>query len=398
MYNNSIVNLLNNAEIINIDMNTELEVYEYFEKALNNIETKKILSSLFIWFNQNITDNDKKILTNNNFLLELYKNGNSELLIPNQISKLKIFASEHYYELFINLKKMTLNKIEPINQEFINNFQFYNYLTKTNNKIEVESNNKLIKVFFKYSLNELLKTIYDLFIDYKKKYDNFLIDEKYNKLINTYIKDYIDINYEKIFKNNSNYSNVYLNYNKKFYLNNKNFYYNNNLNEKNNYMKKLFENNKNNYYYKIFNFSFDTIDINNYKCYIDLFMIILNYYNQLIIENIANENKEIEIKKITDVKIKKNNNFESDKKKKKQIPPLLKIKVWNKYIGDEIGKTKCLCCKLQNIYQASFSCGHIISEFNGGEIKLDNLKPICTSCNSSMGTRNMDEYIKEFGF
>ena len=140
-------------------------------------------------------------MTNNNFLLELYKNGNSELLIPNQISKLKIFASEHYYELFINLKKMTLNKIEPINQEFINNFQFYNYLTKTNNKIEVESNNKLIKVFFKYSLNELLKTIYDLFIDYKKKYDNFLIDEKYNKLINTYIKDYIDINYEKIFKN-----------------------------------------------------------------------------------------------------------------------------------------------------------------------------------------------------
>ncbi len=86
------------------------------------------------------------------------------------------------------------------------------------------------------------------------------------------------------------------------------------------------------------------------------------------------------------------------KKKKKTIPPSLKIKIWNKYIGDEIGKSKCLCCKLQDIYQASFSCGHIISEFNGGELKLDNLKPICTSCNSSMGTKNMDDYIKEFGF
>lgn len=76
----------------------------------------------------------------------------------------------------------------------------------------------------------------------------------------------------------------------------------------------------------------------------------------------------------------------------------MKIKIWNKYIGDEVGKTKCLCCKIQDIYQASFSCGHIISEFNGGELKLDNLKPICTSCNSSMGTKNMNNYIEEFGF
>lgn len=77
---------------------------------------------------------------------------------------------------------------------------------------------------------------------------------------------------------------------------------------------------------------------------------------------------------------------------------MFKIRVWNKHIGDEIGKTKCLCCKLQDIYQASFSCGHIISEYNGGELKLDNVKPICASCNSSMGTKNMDEYIKEHGY
>ena len=90
--------------------------------------------------------------------------------------------------------------------------------------------------------------------------------------------------------------------------------------------------------------------------------------------------------------------IENIKPKKKSIPPSLKIKVWNKHIGDEIGKTKCLCCKLQDIYQASFSCGHIISEFNGGELKLDNLKPICSSCNSSMSTKNMNEYITEYGF
>lgn len=86
------------------------------------------------------------------------------------------------------------------------------------------------------------------------------------------------------------------------------------------------------------------------------------------------------------------------KPRKKTIPPSLKLKVWNKYVGEEIGKTKCLCCKLQDIYQASFSCGHIIAENNGGLLNVDNLKPICTSCNSSMGTKNMNDYIKEFGF
>jgi 5-methylcytosine-specific restriction endonuclease McrA len=45
----------------------------------------------------------------------------------------------------------------------------------------------------------------------------------------------------------------------------------------------------------------------------------------------------------------------------------------------------------------AFECGHVISEFNGGTNKLNNLKPICVSCNSSMGTQNMDEFIKNCG-
>ena len=83
--------------------------------------------------------------------------------------------------------------------------------------------------------------------------------------------------------------------------------------------------------------------------------------------------------------------------KKKSIPLTLKRNVWNKHIGEAIGKTLCLCCKLSEITQLNFSCGHIISEFNGGNMKLDNLKPICVSCNSSMGTRNMNEFMEEYG-
>jgi 5-methylcytosine-specific restriction endonuclease McrA len=83
--------------------------------------------------------------------------------------------------------------------------------------------------------------------------------------------------------------------------------------------------------------------------------------------------------------------------RKKSIPLALKRRVWNEYIGENIGKTRCICCKLTDITQLNFSCGHRVSEFNGGELKVDNMRPICGSCNSSMGTRDMDVFIKEYG-
>ncbi len=83
--------------------------------------------------------------------------------------------------------------------------------------------------------------------------------------------------------------------------------------------------------------------------------------------------------------------------KKKSIPITLKRKVWDFWIGESVGKTKCLCCKLTDITQLNFSCGHIISESDGGPLSVQNLKPICGSCNSSMGTQNMNDFIKEYG-
>jgi hypothetical protein len=63
---------------------------------------------------------------------------------------------------------------------------------------------------------------------------------------------------------------------------------------------------------------------------------------------------------------KKNNNKITDKKtiRKKNIPSTVKRLVWNKYIGENIGKYKCYCCKLTDITQLSFHCGHVISEKN----------------------------------
>ena len=81
-------------------------------------------------------------------------------------------------------------------------------------------------------------------------------------------------------------------------------------------------------------------------------------------------------------------------KKKNPISAAAKKLVWNMHIGEEIGKSKCLCCKSTYITQLSFHCGHIISEFNGGETIVSNLRPICQNCNSSMGTKNMNDFMK----
>jgi len=81
------------------------------------------------------------------------------------------------------------------------------------------------------------------------------------------------------------------------------------------------------------------------------------------------------------------------KKKKKTISSTIKKLVWNTNIGEDIGKTKCMCCKSTDITQMSFNCGHIISEFNGGDTIVSNLKPICQNCNSSMGTKNMNDFM-----
>ncbi len=86
------------------------------------------------------------------------------------------------------------------------------------------------------------------------------------------------------------------------------------------------------------------------------------------------------------------------KKEKDKIPKPLRAKVWATYIGEKIGTAKCFCCELAEITMLNFDCGHVIAEHNGGEVNLDNLRPICKSCNSSMGTMNMFQYIEKYGF
>ena len=81
--------------------------------------------------------------------------------------------------------------------------------------------------------------------------------------------------------------------------------------------------------------------------------------------------------------------------KKKKINDSLKTSVWNKYIGTSIGETDCYCCGNSKISQRDFHAGHVIAESTGGETNLENLRPICSKCNQSMGIENMRLFMKK---
>ena len=89
---------------------------------------------------------------------------------------------------------------------------------------------------------------------------------------------------------------------------------------------------------------------------------------------------------------------EDTPRKKIKIPNKVRIDVWATYIGEDIAKHKCICCKRMTIRQTEFEVGHVLSEAHGGTLEINNLRPICSVCNKSMGARNMVEFVKEYGY
>jgi 5-methylcytosine-specific restriction endonuclease McrA len=83
---------------------------------------------------------------------------------------------------------------------------------------------------------------------------------------------------------------------------------------------------------------------------------------------------------------------------KKSISKNLKSLIWDKYIGEDIIKHRCCCCKIRIIKITDFHAGHIIAQSTGGKDTIDNLRPICKECNLSMGNMNMIDYIKKHEF
>lgn len=83
-------------------------------------------------------------------------------------------------------------------------------------------------------------------------------------------------------------------------------------------------------------------------------------------------------------------------KKKTKIPATVRKIVWSTYMGKDNNSGKCLCCDTEDISITNFECGHIKSEKNGGEVTIENLRPICGHCNKSIGGNNMDEFMEKY--
>jgi hypothetical protein len=82
--------------------------------------------------------------------------------------------------------------------------------------------------------------------------------------------------------------------------------------------------------------------------------------------------------------------------RRKKAPKQIKTLVWNKYIGSDVAEAPCMSCRTAKISNRSFHCGHVIAESKGGDMNINNLRPVCADCNGSMGTRSMNEFTKEF--
>jgi hypothetical protein len=83
--------------------------------------------------------------------------------------------------------------------------------------------------------------------------------------------------------------------------------------------------------------------------------------------------------------------------RKQNIPKTLKNKVWDTYIGQQVGTGNCYCCG-GCLDSKNFECGHVQAEAKGGKLSIRNLRPICLPCNRSMGTQNMHKFMKKCGF
>ena len=158
---------------------------------------------------------------------------------------------------------------------------------------------------------------------------------------------------------------------------------------------------------------FITIDDDPNILYNKLMMYNNKFYNEfnyrLILDRVPNafykvEQGYIDMGVIISIKgtnfidyLKNNGNIKPNhtfKKTKAHITRGLKLAVWNREFSDKIS-SKCPIPLCMNILtHNNFECGHVISEYNGGLAELYNLRPICKSCNSSMGSTNWDDWVK----
>ena len=80
--------------------------------------------------------------------------------------------------------------------------------------------------------------------------------------------------------------------------------------------------------------------------------------------------------------------------KKTVVSAATKKLVWKTYFPNK-NIHVCYCCRSTTIESTGFVAGHVVPNSQGGSIKVGNLRPICTSCNSMMSVNHMFQWMKD---
>ena len=82
-------------------------------------------------------------------------------------------------------------------------------------------------------------------------------------------------------------------------------------------------------------------------------------------------------------------------KKRKAIPKAVRTTLWNIHFSEDKAKGNCKVCDGE-IKISNFEAGHVIASASGGTDNLDNLLPLCSLCNKSMGTENLLDFKTKY--
>jgi len=82
-------------------------------------------------------------------------------------------------------------------------------------------------------------------------------------------------------------------------------------------------------------------------------------------------------------------------KKRKAIPKAVRTTLWNIHFSEDKAKGNCKVCDGE-IKISNFEAGHVIASACGGSDNLDNLLPLCSLCNKSMGTENLLDFKTKY--
>lgn len=102
-----------------------------------------------------------------------------------------------------------------------------------------------------------------------------------------------------------------------------------------------------------------------------------------------------EYTKCYDCQNEKDSDNDSVTTKKETIPKAIKLCVWRNYFGSSLDGI-CICCRRENISYLNHHTSHIQSEREGGKVSLENLAPCCMTCNLSMGTMNLNDFVRKY--